>query len=356
MSEILLAGVLRACAGEIAGENMRQSEVVLKDIAIDFDIFGMPIVQRRIGSSSKAIRLSRLDDLAMARVRRLQMLMGLVTSEVDCEVAGESKFISILFSNEPQNPVQYSQSEALIKAILSAENEGFARVIFLGGKYRAAAEALARNEKRAHHITTRSAPSSVQITKRTSHYIGFYSFENLNYAHKRFDGGMSNVISRDMMVCGDASVILPYDPIRDEVVLIEQIRPAALARGTLDAWGLEAVAGLIGIGEDPRETAMRECEEEAGLSVSKLYDIAPSYQSPGSISQLMYLYIGCVDLSNYHPAIHGLAEENEDIKSHVLSRKDAIALLRSGEVNNAPLQLCLYALALDHEKIRQAFA
>lgn len=169
----------------------------------------------------------------------------------------------------------------------------------------------------------------------------------------RFDGELSESIAREVLVTGDAAVVLPYDPIRDEVVLIEQMRPAALSRHSLDAWGLEAVAGLIGIGENPEETAMREIEEEAGLTPKGLYPIAPCYQSPGCVSQMMYLYIAHVDLSEYRAGHFGLPDEHEDIRSHVLSREKAVALLKTGEANNAPLQILLYALALDHAEIRK---
>ena len=63
--------------------------------------------------------------------------------------------------------------------------------------------------------------------------------------------------------------VLPYDPVADAVVLIEQFRLPALAAG-LDPVLVELPAGLCDDGETPETTARRETQEEMGLTVGAL--------------------------------------------------------------------------------------
>lgn len=66
----------------------------------------------------------------------------------------------------------------------------------------------------------------------------------MHLRHELFAGGMSREISRELFVRHDAVCVLPYDPQRDEVVLIEQFRVGAMDKGA-NPWLVELVAGLI---------------------------------------------------------------------------------------------------------------
>ena len=79
----------------------------------------------------------------------------------------------------------------------------------------------------------------------------------------------------------DAVCVLPYDPQRDRVVLIEQFRVGAL--GKVDnPWLIELVAGLIDKDESPDEVARREAVEEAGLELADLWPVTRYFPSPGA--------------------------------------------------------------------------
>lgn len=68
---------------------------------------------------------------------------------------------------------------------------------------------------------TKATPSAVEIVKRENGYQGFYKLDRVHLRHELFAGGMSREISREVFVRHDAVCVLPYDPQRDEVVLIE---------------------------------------------------------------------------------------------------------------------------------------
>jgi ADP-ribose pyrophosphatase len=61
---------------------------------------------------------------------------------------------------------------------------------------------------------------AVQIVERQLVYRGFFDFEVVKLRHRRFDGTMSGIVTREVLHIPEAAAVLPYDPVRDEVVLI----------------------------------------------------------------------------------------------------------------------------------------
>ena len=92
--------------------------------------------------------------------------------------------------------------------------------------------------------TFNSVPKGFQIIERANCFQGFYKLDKLRLRHELFAGGMGREISRELFVRHDAVCVLPYDPQRDEVVLIEQFRVGALGKAD-NPWLIEMVAGLI---------------------------------------------------------------------------------------------------------------
>lgn len=90
---------------------------------------------------------------------------------------------------------------------------------------------------------------------------------------------MSHEVRREIFERGHAAVLLPFDPVRDEVVLIEQIRIAAY--DTSETPLLEMVAGMIEEGESVEDVARREAIEEAGLIVKRTKPVLSFPQARG---------------------------------------------------------------------------
>ncbi|KHT26405.1 ADP-ribose diphosphatase [Pectobacterium carotovorum] len=191
----------------------------------------------------------------------------------------------------------------------------------------------------------------VEIIARETLYDGFFSLERYRFRHRLFNGGMSGEVSREILERGHAVVLLPYDPVRDEVVLIEQIRIAAYDTSA-SPWLFELVAGMIELGESHEEVARREAEEEAGLRVGRCRPIINYLASPGGTSERLAVIVGEVD-TRTAKGIHGLAEENEDIRVHVVSRKQSYQWVEEGIVDNAASVIALQWLALHHEELKR---
>jgi len=191
----------------------------------------------------------------------------------------------------------------------------------------------------------------VQILDQSTVYQGFFTINTYKFRHRLYNGGWSEVVSREMFERGHAVVVLPYNPNTDELVLIEQIRLGALPTSRTP-WLLEAVAGMIDQGETHEAVARREAHEEAGLELGRLWPMLSYLSSPGGTTERIHIFLG--ELT--HPVttgVFGLAEEHEDIKVHSLSEQDAQKLLQAGAIDNAATVIALQWLALHKSQVRQ---
>jgi len=200
-------------------------------------------------------------------------------------------------------------------------------------------------------LRTAFGAGDVEVLSLERCYTSFLAVRELKLRHRRFDGGWTGVMDRTVVVWGDAVSVLPYDPRRDEVLLIEQFRPAPAARGDRNPWCIEVVAGRLDRHEAPEETARREAVEEAGVVLGRITRIGSYYPSPGVVSEHVTAFVGEADLSGAG-GNHGLAEEHEDIRSIVLSVDAAMAALAEGAITAGIALTSLLWLAAHRERLR----
>ncbi|MEG5833181.1 ADP-ribose diphosphatase [Enterobacter kobei] len=194
------------------------------------------------------------------------------------------------------------------------------------------------------------AKNDVEIIARETLYSGFFSMDLYRFRHRLFNGEMSGEIRREIFERGHAGVLLPFDPVRDEVVLVEQIRIAAYDVSE-SPWLLEMVAGMIEEGETVEDVARREALEEAGLVVGRTKPVLSYLASPGGTSERLSIMVGEVDATTAE-GIHGLADENEDIRVHVVSREQAYQWVEEGKIDNAASVIALQWLQLHYQTLR----
>lgn len=194
-------------------------------------------------------------------------------------------------------------------------------------------------------------PGDVEVMERESVWQGFFRMDRLRLRHRLFAGGWSDTMQRELFVRAPAVVVLPYDPVRDQVVCVEQFRVGALDEPG-SPWLLELVAGIIEAGERPADVARREAVEEADLEVADLEFICRYLVSPGGNTEAIHLFCGRVD-ATAAGGVHGLDEEHEDIRVHVLDWAEARSALEAGRVRNAAAIIGLQWLALHREALRR---
>lgn len=185
-------------------------------------------------------------------------------------------------------------------------------------------------------------------------YQGFFNLIRYRFRHTLYRGGWSEVLDRELFHRGRCVAVIPYDPRRDRVVLIEQFRVGAM-RTEQDPWLLEIVAGAIEDGEEPPEVAHREALEEAGCEIDTLLPIYEFFTTPGGCSEKLTLFCGIVDASNLG-GHYGVAEEQEDIWVRVVEYREAMEFLEQGKIDSAIPIIALQWLALNRDALRQRYA
>lgn len=201
-------------------------------------------------------------------------------------------------------------------------------------------------------------PDDVVLVSRTPGYRGFFRIDTIRLRHRLYAGGWSGEFTRELFMRGHAAGVLLYDPDLDRVVLVEQFRIGAIENAQRDGrspWLLEIVAGVIDNDETPDALARREAEEEAGCTISELAPITQYYSSPGGSDEVISLFCGRVDASNAG-GIHGVEEENEDIRVVVLSSDEAWQAMQEGRMNNAMAIIAMQWLVINKQALRQRWA
>ena len=193
----------------------------------------------------------------------------------------------------------------------------------------------------------------VEVLSRTVPHAGFLTVQHYRLRHRLFAGGWTPPVDREVCVRGAAAGLLPYDPERDAVVLVEQFRMGPFAAGEAP-WMTEIVAGVLEDGETPEAVAARECIEESGCHVTALLPIARYFPSPGGLSEHVHLFCGRVD-SRQASGVGGLAHDHEDIRVHVVPWRTARAGIARGTYGNAATLLALQWLALNRPRVRRAW-
>jgi ADP-ribose pyrophosphatase len=210
-------------------------------------------------------------------------------------------------------------------------------------------------------MASRSFPAlpahpGVEVSSEQRVWSGRFPLDVVRFRHRRFDGAVSGVKTWEVWRRGRAAAVLPYDPVADVVVLIEQFRLPALMAG-LDPVLVELPAGLCDDGEAPDATARREMVEEMALEVGVLRRIGGFLLTPGGADEVCELYVGRV----HAPAASsdgivghaGMADENEDIRVRVWSAEHAIEAALGGRIANSVAMIGLLWLAAQRTALRK---
>jgi nudix-type nucleoside diphosphatase (YffH/AdpP family) len=173
----------------------------------------------------------------------------------------------------------------------------------------------------------------VDIKSRTMLLDGFFKVEEAQVSYEKFDGTMSAPVRRLDLKRGDAVAAVVVNRARGRVILVNQFRYAALARG--EGWLTEIVAGLIDKGETPEEAVRREILEETGYEVEKLERISCFYPTPGITSERIVLFYAETRGADPVAAGGGVEHEHEDIHVLELPLSDALAQVDNGAIADA---------------------
>ena len=195
----------------------------------------------------------------------------------------------------------------------------------------------------------------VEIIEAATAFERFLRIDVIRFRHRRFSGEWSAPLTHDVLRRGQAVAVALYDPDRDAVVLVEQLRLPALLAGA-SPWQIEVVAGLVEGGEPPQSVAVRETREETGLALGgELVPIQRYLPSPGASDESVLLFCARVD-ATAASGVHGLAQEGEDIRVVVKAMAEIEAMLDAGAVENGHTLVALYWLVRHRDELRRRWA
>lgn len=191
-----------------------------------------------------------------------------------------------------------------------------------------------------------------KILKRETVFKGFRTLDVIEFQPRSLKhDGWAAPMEREVYSGRPTTAVLPYIPDSDEIMLVQQFRAAAFIAGAEDPFFYESVAGFIDEGETPEQTALRETLEETGAPLLDFEYIGEAYTSPAGLAERVHLFVGRIDKTA--PGFHGLESEAEEIKTHLVSAKEAIHMLDTGKILNAKAVMMLHWFARNHERIRK---
>ncbi len=194
----------------------------------------------------------------------------------------------------------------------------------------------------------------VKVLERNIVYDGFSKIVKYKISHRLFTGGWSKTLTRELFEPGGSVGILLLDPVLKKIVLVEQLRLAAVNQPG-SPWLLELAAGMMAANEKAAQVAKREVKEESGLIVQDMLPIVDCWVSPGGSNEKISLFCAKIDASQAG-GIHGLKDEGEDIKVWVFSIQEIYELLDSGKIITAHTLIALQWFRLNEQKVLSYWA
>jgi nudix-type nucleoside diphosphatase (YffH/AdpP family) len=198
----------------------------------------------------------------------------------------------------------------------------------------------------------RDVGRDVEVLAHARPFLSFFGHEEMRLRYRRHDGRMSAELDRSALLVGAAAVVLPYDPRRDRVLLVEQFRAPVYIAGDPAPWVWEPVAGLIDAGETAQQAARREALEEAGVTLGRLEPVAEVYSSTGSSGEFLHLFVGLADLETLPEGGGGVAGEGEDIVARLFSFDELMAAVDARAFADMPLVTAALWLARHRDRLR----
>lgn len=371
MADIFLYGTLRHAAllDVVAGGETQLVAAQLSGFATYWakgEAF--PLITREDGGVAQGMLLRGASDEMRARLDFYERPFGYALHPVEVTVDGTA-VPALVYLPDADAPWQAGahfdlaqwQAQSGQWAVLAAQEimRLFGQVTDAELRHRfAVIGARAQSRLRAEALVTPPRIGSglsardVEVTDTDFVHDGFFTLQETQLRYRRFDGSNSQAHSRMVLRAGDAVTVLPYDPIRDRVLLIEQFRHAVFAHGDPHPWLLEPVAGINDAGESYEQTARREAMEEAGVTLSDLHYVGRYYPTPGVMAQVLISYVGLADLPDDLAGLGGLAEEGEDIQGHILPFATFAEMLEADELRVAPLVLSAHWLVAHRDRLR----
>ena len=185
----------------------------------------------------------------------------------------------------------------------------------------------------------------IKVTETKLLSDNWYVLNKVTFDYQKKDGKVESHI-REVYDRGNGAAILLYDTEKKTVILTRQFRLPTYLNGNKTGMMIEVCAGLLDQ-DNPEEAIIRETEEETGYRLTKVEKVIETYMSPGSVTEILYLFVGEYDATMKVNDGGGLDAEQENIEVLEYTFDDAYAMFESGEITDAKT-----IMLLQHAKIK----
>ena len=173
----------------------------------------------------------------------------------------------------------------------------------------------------------------------------WYILNKVTYSYKKESEAPQTHI-REIYDRGNGAAILLYNSVKKTIILTRQFRLPTFLNGNKTGMMIEVCAGLLDE-ENAEEAIIRETEEETGYRLKKVQKVIETYMSPGSVTEILYLFVGEYDETMKVNEGGGLDAEQENIEVLEYTFDEAYAMIESREITDAKT-----IMLLQHAKIK----
>jgi GDP-mannose pyrophosphatase NudK len=185
----------------------------------------------------------------------------------------------------------------------------------------------------------------IKVTETKLLSDNWYILNKVTFDYQKKDGKVESHI-REVYDRGNGAAILLYNSSKKTVILTRQFRLPTYLNGNKTGMMIEVCAGLLDQ-DNAEQAVIRETEEETGYRLKKVQKVIETYMSPGSVTEILYLFVGEYDETMKVNDGGGLDAEQENIEVLEYTFDEAYAMIESGEITDAKT-----ILLLQHAKIK----
>ncbi|MBM1107674.1 GDP-mannose pyrophosphatase NudK [Aurantibacter crassamenti] len=167
----------------------------------------------------------------------------------------------------------------------------------------------------------------------------WYTLNKFSFEYQKDDGSWEEQ-HREAYDRGNGAAILLYNKKKGTVILTRQFRMPTYVNGNEDGMMIEVCAGLLD-GDKPEDCIRKETEEETGYKIDNVEKVIETYMSPGSVTEILYLFIGAYEDQMKIGEGGGAEDETENIEVLEYPIEKALQMIVTGEIKDAKTILLL---------------
>ena len=185
----------------------------------------------------------------------------------------------------------------------------------------------------------------IRNIERTVLSNNWYTLRKITYEYQKKNGEWE-LQNREAYDRGNGAAILLYNKAQRTVILTRQFRMPTYINGNETGMMIEACAGLLDT-DNPEDCIRRETEEETGYKVTEVQKVYEIYMSPGSVTEILYLFVAEYAKEQKITEGGGLEHEEEEIDVLEIPFDKALAMVKTREIQDAKTVLLLQYAQLE---------